>query len=90
MPILLNNASATGPWADWNGGTGVFSCVGTFAGATVTLQFQGPDGSTAITVGTNTTLTAAGGGGFVLPPGQIRALVTGSPSGMYAQAEKVR
>jgi hypothetical protein len=90
MPILLSNASATGSWVAWDGGTGVFSCVGTFNSATVSLQFQGPDGSTAIDVGTNTTLTAAGAGGFVLPPGRIRASISGSPSAMYAQAEQVR
>jgi hypothetical protein len=90
MPMLLSNASATGAWKAWDGGTGVFSVVGTFSGATVTLQFQGPDGSTAIDVGTSTTLTAAGAGGFVLPSGSIRAAISGSPSGIYAQAEKVR
>lgn len=91
MPQLLNNASATGDWEQWDGGTGVFSAAGTFSGATVKMQFLGPDGSTAIDVGTDTTLTAAGGGGFVLPPCRIRAAVSGGPpSGMYAQADKVR
>lgn len=91
MPQLLSNASATGSWAQWDGGVGVFSIVGTFGGATVTLQFLGPDGSTAVTVGSDTTLTAAGGGGFILPPARIRASVAGGPpSGLYAQAEKVR
>ena len=37
------------------------------------------------------TLTAAGGGVFVYPPGQVRAAISGSPpSGMYAQVEPVR
>lgn len=91
MPQLLSNASATGSYVQWDGGIGVFSAAGTFSGATVTLQFLGPDGSTALTVGTDTTLTAAGGGGFVLPPCKIRAEISGgSPSGMYAQADKVR
>lgn len=91
MPQLLNNASATGSWVDWGGGPGVFSAVGTFGGATVTLQFQGPDGSTAVAMGSDTTLTAAGAGGFVYPPGRIRAAVTGgTPSGLYAEANQVR
>lgn len=91
MPQLLSNASATGSAVQWDGGVGVFSAAGTFSGATVELQMLGPDGSTWITVGPDTTLTAAGAGGFVLPPGRLRALVSGGPpSGMFAQAEKVR
>jgi len=91
MPQLLSNASATGSAAQWGGGAGVFSACGTFSGATVTLQFLGPDGSTWVAVGSDTTLTANGGGGFVLPPGQIRAAISGGPpSGMYAQAEQVK
>lgn len=90
MPQLLSNATATGDWEQWDGGIGAFSAAGTFSGATVKLQFLGPDGSTAIDVGSDTTLTAAGAGGFVLPPCRIRAAITGSPTGMYAQADKVR
>ena len=90
MPRLLSNASATGSAASWPGGYGVFSAAGTFGGATVTLQFLGPDGSTWIAVGVDTTITSAGGGVFALPPGQIRAAVSGgSPSGLYAQADQV-
>jgi len=91
MPQLLSNASATGSWVQWDGGVGVFSAAGTFGGGTITLQFLGPDGTTAIAAGTDTTLTAAGGGMFTLPPCRIRAAVSGGPpSGMYAQADKVR
>lgn len=94
---LLSNASATptaptGETANqlWPGGQGVFSCVGTFSGATVTLNFLGPDGATLIAVGTNTTLTAAGAGLFYLHPCQIIASVSGgSPSGLYARADRV-
>jgi hypothetical protein len=68
----------------------VFEAAGTFSGATVTLQRLGPDGATWYAVGADTTLTSAGGGYFIMPPGQIRALVTGSPTGMYASAEQVR
>lgn len=91
MPQLLNNATATGAAVQWDGGIGAFSAAGTFSGATITLQWLGPDGTTYLTVGADTTLTAAGAGGFVLPPCKIRALVSGGPpSGMFAQADKVR
>lgn len=91
MPQLLSNESATGSVVQWGGGTGVFAVAGTFGGTSASLQFLGPDGSTWIEAGTDTTKTAAGGGVFVLPPCRIRcALTGGTPSGMYAQAELVR
>lgn len=84
---LLSNASSTGSAFVWRGGRGHFAASGTFGGATVKLQFLGPDGSTWIDAGTYTTLTAAGAGNFDLPEGQIRAAVSGgSPSGIYAVA----
>lgn len=89
--LLLNNATATGSPAIWGGGVGVFSAAGTFSGATVTLQHLLPDGTTWAATSTETTLTSAGSGGFILPPAKIRALVSGGPpSGMYAQADQVR
>lgn len=69
--ILCQNASATTPAQSWMGGSGVFTASATFGGGTVKLQFQGDDGSW-IDVGPYTTLTAAGGGVFTLPPCQIR------------------
>lgn len=87
--VLLSNASATGAAQDWAGGRGLFSVVGTFSGATIKLQFLGPDLTTYIDAGTDTTLTAAGGGIFDLPPGRIRCSITGSPSAVYAKAERV-
>lgn len=87
---LLSNAAATGASSYWRGGRGMFAAAGTFNGATVKLQFLGPDGSTWIDAGTNTTLTAAGGGIFDIPPSQIRGAVSGGPpSGMYATAARV-
>jgi len=89
--MLLSNASATGSAAQWGGGTGMFACVGTFGGATVTLQFLGPDESTWVAMGADTTLTAAGGALFTCAPGRIRAAVSGgAPSALYANAEQVR
>lgn len=91
MLELLINASATGSAIFWPGGTGTFSVAGTFGGATVTLQFLGPDGSTWIAAGSDTTLTAAGGGNFTLASGNIRVSVSGgSPSGLYATAKVVQ
>lgn len=87
MANLLRNASATGSAVHWNGGQGVFTCAGTFGGATVSLQYLGPDDTTWVTAGTDTTITAAGGGLFTIGVGQIRALVSGgAPSGLYADA----
>lgn len=91
MSQLLNNEAATGSWVVWGGGAGVFSCAGTFGGATVTLQYMGADSATAVSAGPDTVLTAAGLGSFSLPPGKIRAEVSGgAPSGLYASAEHVK
>ena len=89
MPVLLSNASATGSGVTWGGGRGVFSLAGTVSGATITLQYLGPDGSTWLAAGSATTLTGVGLGAFELPPGQVRALVAGgTPSGLYANADQ--
>lgn len=83
---LLANGSATGNAVVWQGGRGTLYVDGTFNGGTVKLQQQMPIGSTAtwLDVGTEVTLTAAGLANFELPPGPIRAFVSGSPSGVYA------
>lgn len=87
MPVLLSNASATGSAVQWGGGRGVFSLAGTVSGATITLQYLGPDATTWLTGAT--ALTAAGLVAFELPPGRIRALVAaGTPSGLYANADQ--
>jgi hypothetical protein len=87
MPVLLSNASATGTGTTWGGGRGVFSLAGTVGGATITLQYLGPDGTTWLTGAT--ALTAIGLIAFELPPGQIRAAVSGgAPAGLYANADQ--
>jgi hypothetical protein len=87
---LLVNGSASGSPTFWPGGIGVFTAIGTFNGATVKLQFQGPDGSTLLDAGAATTLTAAGAGVFYLPPCNIQATVVGGPpSGIQAAADRV-
>jgi hypothetical protein len=88
---LLNNASSTGGGKTWNGGQGAFLVAGTLAGATVKLQVLGPDGVTWLDVGADAALAAPGAAGFALPPGQIRAEVSGgsAPTGLYAQAVSI-
>lgn len=96
---LLSNVAVTGSgaWVAWPGGQGVAVFAGTFGGTSATLEYQGPS-QTAIPVaamsdaGVQTTvaLTANGAIGFVLPPGQIRATLTGgTPSALYARADRV-
>lgn len=96
---LLTNASATGSANNWPGGKGVMSVAGTFGGATVTMQYLGPNNTTYLDVkvmdpstGTQTTvsLTDSGSIGFILPPVPIRVVVTGgAPSALYASASRV-
>ena len=57
---LASNASATGNWFAWPGGTGEFRVEGSFGGGTVKLECKGPNG-TAQDVGPDVTLTASGG-----------------------------
>jgi hypothetical protein len=81
---LLNAVSATGAgaWKPWHGGKGTFlvdiGSGGTFA--PTQLEYMSPTGN-GIAAGSDTTLSAVGGGNFELPPGQVRANITsGSPS----------
>lgn len=84
--------TATGAPADWPGGQGLFTadCT-TFNGATIKLQYLGPDNSTWIDGGAATTLTASGSGIFYLPPCKIRcAIITAVPStGVSANAARI-
>ena len=69
----------------WPGGVGMFSAEATWGGGTVSLEFKTPNG-TWIAVGADTTLTANGGAGFLLPAGTaIRAAVT-TATAVYAYA----
>lgn len=87
---LISNGTATGDAMQWPGGEGTFSVVGTFNGATIKLQYLGPDGSTWMDAGVDATLTAAGGCNFQLASGLIRASVTGTPTGIYATATEAK
>lgn len=84
---LLENGSATGTWMQWRGGQGLFTVEGTFGGATIKLQFQTENG-TAMDAGTDTSFTAKGGGRFFLPMSLIRVNISGSPSAIFAYAQK--
>ena len=80
---LLSNGSATGNAFEAVGGRYIFAIEATFAGGTVALQAQGPNG-TWINVA-----TAASANGFtdvVLADGsRVRAAVaSGSPTAIYA------
>ena len=84
---LAFNAASTTPGTNttWVGGPGTFSAEGTFGGGTVTLQTLTGNG-TWMAVGSDTTLTAAGIAGFILPKGaQIRALIA-TATAVYAYA----
>ena len=96
IPLLDSSTgapqTATGAAQDWPGGQGIFvvSCT-TFNGATIKLQFLGPDGATWIDAGAAATLTSSGAGVFNLHPCKIRcAVTTAVPStGVWAQANRV-
>jgi hypothetical protein len=88
--ILASNASATGKAVNWPGGPGTFTAVATWGGGTVKLQLLGPDGSSWIDAGTDTTLTANGGGNFELPPGQSIRVSIATATGVYASASPTR
>jgi len=79
---ILEDASATSASVDWPGGRGSFEAVAGVWG-TVSLQYLGPDDSTWVDMGTDTTLTANGGGVFTMGPGTLRAFVSGA-TGVYA------
>lgn len=84
--VLASNASATGDWFPWPGGTGEFRAEGSFPG-TVKLECKGPNG-TAQDVGPDVTLTGSGGGIFFLGAGEIRCNIA-TATGVYAMALRV-
>lgn len=92
MPQLLTNAAATGTAQVWPGGSGVFEATSpAWNGGTCSLQRLGSDAAwhdvspdTVLGTGTATIV------GFMMPPGQIRAAVTGAPTNVNASAWKVR
>jgi hypothetical protein len=89
---LLSNTAATGPLTSVGGGFYAFQVMGTFNGATIKLQIQGPDGSTMQDIDSSLSFTAAGIQGVDLPTGaKVQAVVSGGPpSAMYANLSLVR
>lgn len=87
---LLSGASATGASNQYQGGRSFFAVSGTFGGATVSLQFLGPDGTTWLDT-PGTALTAPGAAACDLPTqANVRAGVTGgTPSGLSARVDRV-
>lgn len=88
---LLSNASETGLPATVDcGGLFLLSGVGTFGGATASVQILGPDGATYIDL-PGATLTAAGAVTFFLPDNAVikGALTGGAPSAIYLSVRRV-
>jgi hypothetical protein len=76
--VFISNNKLTSAVLTWPGGQGFYNCVGTWAGATVTLNFVGADGTTQTAVGASTTLSANGFTLFTLPRIGLQAVVTGA------------
>lgn len=72
--------------ADWRGGYGVFSAFAdNFGGGTVTFSWSPNDGTDFATT-TDGTFTADGFVAFRLPPGRIRAELSGSSGAVNVKA----
>lgn len=67
VTVNSDNGTSYGPY-QWGGGPGILRVWGTFAGATLTLKWRDhTTGETEkVTVGSDTTFTAAGGAQFNL------------------------
>jgi hypothetical protein len=76
MAVILNTTvtSDGNTTVDGNGKLSAFLASGTFGGATVKLQHQ--VGANWVDLGTETTLTEAGGAQFITPQGSLRVNVS--------------
>jgi hypothetical protein len=86
IPLVVNNVVQ--PATLFPGGTGVLSAAASVFPTSVAVQVLLPDGVTFFT----TTLTLSANGitaGVALPPGKVQALVTGSPTGLFANLQLV-
>lgn len=98
VDLLINASAGTAePYPQWPGGRGLFSVSGTFGGTSVTLEYRGA-GNVFYPVkamagdGTRTTVAATAQDAwlFELPPGEIRAVLTGGAgSAMFATAARI-
>ena len=89
IPLMVAGA-ATSATKQWPGGDGVFNCVGTWDGATATLQFLTANGTTYLACGSDTTLTANGAGVFSLPACVLRVLIASAGAGTTLTASVER
>lgn len=80
---LASNASATSAGVQWEGGKGSFIVHATFGGGTVKLEYLSADGATWVAMGTDTTVTADGGGNFEIGRCQIRCNIA-TATAVYA------
>lgn len=89
--MLIENAAATSAAKMVNfAGDHMFRAVGTFGGATVSLEQRAPDGTSWLAI-TDASLTAAGSFVVSLAAGvEVRAVVTGgAPSALYVSLDLV-
>jgi hypothetical protein len=71
MPLEVTTLTTTGTTdVSWNGKLGAFLASGTFDGATVKLQHK--IGSEWVDLGSDVTLSSAGGGQFITPQSELR------------------
>jgi hypothetical protein len=74
---VLDTAAERTAVVDWSGGEGVYVAVGTFNGATITLQMRVNTGGTWVSMGSSGALTADGVVAFVAPAGsQLSAVAS--------------
>jgi hypothetical protein len=70
--------TTNGTWSrNWPGGRGVFHGNGTWDSATATLKIRHQDGAGSTALGSDTTITADGGGEFVCRSGVLDVVVSG-------------
>lgn len=89
---LLTNISAAGNGAGqpWPGGSGAFISEGTIGGSSLKLQMQTPQATWIDIDPALTFATLPNSYGFLIPAGQIRAVLTGgSPVNVYAWAVSI-
>lgn len=92
VQLVVPGALTASSLVAWGGGLTAFTAIaGSWNGATATLQQQGPDGATLVTVSaTQAVFTANGTGAVYLPAGQYTVTVTGgTPTGLYATLDRI-
>ncbi len=84
--VLAENASATATTdIVWPGGLGMITVNATMGGGSVTLQVMDPAGNW-LAVGTDTTFSANGTAGFILPNGARIRVAIATATAVYSYA----